>query len=100
MRRQVIAGGAALVLGLSLITAPSAWARGDGGDWSNQVTPGGGGHDVSAEVWRNGGGGGSSGTGGSSGSGAGQGPKEATSVDGQTPADAAHSLDNRRSRAA
>lgn len=85
MRRQVIALGTAALLTLSTMTAAPAWARGDGTNWNGNVTPGQGGHDVGADVWKDGGKGGSG--------------KDSTSVDGQTPAEAGKSLDNRKSQA-
>lgn len=89
MRRQVIALTAAVVIAIA--TATPAWAEGDGDGFDHRVTPGKG-HDVTAEVWSNPGKGQASGGGNSKG-------RESTSVDGQSPAEATKSLDNRRSQA-
>lgn len=89
MRRQVIALTAAVVIAIA--TATPAWAKGDGDLFNHNVTPGKG-HDVTAEVWSNPGKGQASGGGNSKG-------RESTSVDGQSPAEATKSLDNRRSQA-
>lgn len=83
MRRQVAAFCVAALLGLS--TATSAWAGGDSG-YNHNVTPGQGGHDVGADVWKDGG----SGKGGAG--------KDSTSIDGQTPQEASKSLDTRKSQ--
>lgn len=85
MRRQVIALTTALLVSLTAATTP-AWAGGDANGWGHHVTPGAGGHDIGADVWKNGG------------TGKGRTGHDSTSVDGQTPADAGKALNNRKSQ--